>query len=85
MDQGKVFKNGPSKIFQRLPSTNFTWSILKYVDPNLSCCFHLLRLVYQKANHFLRLTVVMVNLAEVVYLLKIAALLLNHGSNVSSM
>ena len=29
-----VFKNGPSKIFQRLSSTNFTWSILEYLDPN---------------------------------------------------
>ena len=29
-----VFKNGPSKIFRRLPSTNFTWSILEYLDPN---------------------------------------------------
>ena len=26
----KVFKNRPSKIFQRLSSTNFTWSILEF-------------------------------------------------------
>ena len=26
----KVFKNGPSKIFQRLSSTNITWSTLEY-------------------------------------------------------
>ena len=29
----KVFKNGPSKIFWRLSSTNFTWSILWYFVP----------------------------------------------------
>ena len=34
----KVFKNGPSKIsgkqpLKRLSSPNFTWSILKYLDP----------------------------------------------------
>ena len=29
----KVFKNGPSKISQRLSSTNFTWSILEYSVP----------------------------------------------------
>ena len=27
----KVFKNRPSKIFKRLYSTNFTWSILEYI------------------------------------------------------
>ena len=26
----KVFKNGPNEIFQRLSSTNFTWSITEY-------------------------------------------------------
>ena len=26
----KVLKNGPRKIFQRLSSTNFTWSILQH-------------------------------------------------------
>ena len=31
----KVFKNEPSKIFQRLSSTNFTWSILEYLNPNV--------------------------------------------------
>ena len=30
---GKVFKNGPSKIFQKLPSTHFTWSIIEYFVP----------------------------------------------------
>ena len=29
----KVFKNGPSKICERQPLKNFTWSILKYLDP----------------------------------------------------
>ena len=31
----KVFMNGPSKIFWRLSSTNFTWSILEYFVPNI--------------------------------------------------
>ena len=31
----KVFKNEPSKIFQRLSSINFTWSILEYLNPNV--------------------------------------------------
>ena len=31
----KVSKNGPSKICQRLSSTNFTWSILKYFVPSM--------------------------------------------------
>ena len=30
----KIFKNGPSEIFLRLPSTNFTWSILEYFVPS---------------------------------------------------
>ena len=30
----KIFKNGPSKIFKRLYSTNFTWFILEYFVPN---------------------------------------------------
>ena len=30
----KVFKNGLSKIFWSLSSTNFTWSILEYFFPN---------------------------------------------------
>ena len=29
----KVFKNGPSKIFQRMSSTNFTLSNLEYFVP----------------------------------------------------
>ena len=29
----KVFKNGPSKIFYGISSTNFTWSILEYFAP----------------------------------------------------
>ena len=29
----KVFKNGPSKVCERLSSTNFTWSILEYFVP----------------------------------------------------
>ena len=34
----KVFKNGPSKFFYRLSSTNFTWSILEYPAPyNVAC------------------------------------------------
>ena len=28
----KVFKSWPSKIFQRLPSTNFSWSTFEYFD-----------------------------------------------------
>ena len=28
-----VFKNGPSKVFQRLSSTKFTWYILEYFNP----------------------------------------------------
>ena len=28
-----VFKNGPSKICERQPLNNFTWSILEYHDP----------------------------------------------------
>ena len=32
----KVFKNGRSKIFKRLSSTNFTWSFLEYLDPNIA-------------------------------------------------
>ena len=31
----KVFMNGPKKIFWRLSSTNFTWSILEYFVPNI--------------------------------------------------
>ena len=31
----KVFTNGLSKIFKKLSSTNFTWSILEYFDLNL--------------------------------------------------
>ena len=27
---GKVFKSGQSKIFQKMSSTNLTWSILAY-------------------------------------------------------
>ena len=40
----KVFKNGPSKIFQLLSSANFTWSILEYLGPNeftLNACLRL--------------------------------------------
>ena len=29
----KVFKNGTSRILGRQPSKNFTWPILKYLDP----------------------------------------------------
>ena len=29
----QIFKNGSSKIFQRLSSTNITWSILEYFVP----------------------------------------------------
>ena len=32
---GKVFRNGPSEIFEKLSSTNFTWSILEYFVPNI--------------------------------------------------
>ena len=32
---GKVFKNGPSKIFKRLSSTNFTWFIIEYFVLNM--------------------------------------------------
>ena len=31
----KVFKNGLSKLFLRLPSTNFALSILEYLDPQI--------------------------------------------------
>ena len=41
----KVFKNVPSKIFERLPFTNFTWSILEYFVP----CPH--DGVYTKEDH----------------------------------
>ena len=30
--QVKMFKNGPSKIYERQPLKNFTWSILEYLD-----------------------------------------------------
>ena len=29
----KVFKNGPSNIWGRLPLKNFNWSIFEYLDP----------------------------------------------------
>ena len=34
----KVFKNGPSKICERQPLKNFTYSILKYLDPTDMLC-----------------------------------------------
>ena len=42
--QAKVFKNGPRKIFQRVSSINFTWSIFKCLDPYMllcAICYHL--------------------------------------------
>ena len=35
MNWVKVFKNGPSNICGRLSSTNFTLSILEYLDPTV--------------------------------------------------
>ena len=32
----KVFKNGPSKISERHPLKNFTWSFLEYFVPNVN-------------------------------------------------
>ena len=32
----KVFKNGLSRMFYRLSSTNFTWPILEYLEPSSS-------------------------------------------------
>ena len=34
--RGKVFKNGPGKIFKRLTSTNFTWFIPEYAVPHVN-------------------------------------------------
>ena len=38
----KVFKNGPSKICGRQPLQNFTWSILEYLDPDVTPLLYLL-------------------------------------------
>ena len=32
---GKIFKNGPSKICERQPFKNFSWSILEYFAPHV--------------------------------------------------
>ena len=47
MTWDKVFKNGPSKIFQRLFYRNFTWSILEYSVPFIEFWSFLVR--YQKS------------------------------------
>ena len=35
-----VLKNGPSKICRRQPLKDFTWSILEYLDPNVTLALY---------------------------------------------